>query len=194
MKRTNSGFTLVEAMVVIAVLTILLAVGVPSYQQFRDDTELSSAAFALYTDIQLARTEAVKRGSDNLHIFFFNDTSGWCYRITDKTRSDCSSCAATASQCDIGADGILRGNDQSHYPRTTLATKFDSTTDQFINITNRRAGLTLGTISSSANPTDGVISFSVNGKTVNVNPSPIGSVLVCTKVGSSLTGIESCSS
>ena len=38
MKRTAEGFTLVEAMVVIAVLTILLAVGVPSYQQFRDDT------------------------------------------------------------------------------------------------------------------------------------------------------------
>ena len=118
MKRTNSGFTLVEAMVVIAALTILLAVGVPSYQQFRDDTQLSSAAFALYTDIQLARTEAVKRGSDNLHIFFFNDATGWCYRITDKTRSDCSSCSASASQCDIGADGILRGADQSHYPRT----------------------------------------------------------------------------
>ena len=193
MKRTNSGFTLVEAMVVIAVLTILLAVGVPSYQQFRDDTQLSSAAFALYTDIQLARTEAVKRGSDNLHIFFFNDTNGWCYRITDQTRSNCSSCSASASQCDIGADGILRGADQSHYPRTALTTTFTGASEQFINITNRRAGLTLGAISSSASSTDGVISFSVNGKVVNVNPSPIGSVLVCTKAGSSLTGIESCS-
>ena len=114
MKRTNSGFTLVEAMVVIAVLTILLAVGVPSYQQFRDDTQLSSAAFALYTDIQLARTEAVKRGVDNIHIYFFTEPSGWCYRITDN--SSCNSCTSTAAECGIGSDGILRGNDQSHYP------------------------------------------------------------------------------
>lgn len=191
MKRTNSGFTLVEAMVVIAVLTILLAVGVPSYQQFRDDTQLSSAAFALYTDIQLARTEAVKRGVDNIHIHFFTEPSGWCYRITDN--SSCSSCSSTAAQCDIGLDGILRGNDQSHYPRTSLTTTFNGTSEQYINVTNRRAGLALGAISSSASSTDGVISFSVNGKVVNVNPSPIGSVLVCTKAGSSITGIESCS-
>ena len=190
MKRTNSGFTLVEAMVVIAVLTILLAVGVPSYQQFRDDTEVSSAAYALYTDIQLARTEAVKRGVDDIHIYFFTEPDGWCYRITDKDRSSCDSCAATADQCDIGSDGVLRGNDQSHYPRTTLTTRFNDTSSQFIDITNRRAGLTLG--ANTATSTEGLISFATNGKVVNVYPSPIGSVLVCTGSGS-LTGIESCS-
>ena len=191
MKRANSGFTLVEAMVVIAVLTILLAVGVPSYQQFRDDTEVSSAAYALYTDIQLARTEAVKRGVDDIHIYFFTEPNGWCYRITDKDRSSCDSCAATADQCDIGSDGVLRGNDQSHYPRTTLTTRFNDTSSQFIDITNRRAGLTLG--ANTATSTEGLISFAINGKVVNVNPSPIGSVLVCTGSGSSLAGIESCS-
>ena len=40
--------------------------------------------------------------------------------------------------------------------------------------------------------TEGLISFATNGKVVNVYPSPIGSVLVCTGSGS-LTGIESCS-
>ena len=190
MKRTTEGFTLVEAMVVIAVLTILLAVGVPSYQQFRDDTEVSSAAYALYTDIQLARTEAVKRGVDDIYIYFCTEPDGWCYRMTDKDRSSCDSCAATADQCDIGSDGVLRGNDQSHYPRTTLTTRFNDTSSQFIDITNRRAGLTLG--ANTATSTEGLISFATNGKVVNVYPSPIGSVLVCTGSGS-LTGIESCS-
>ena len=68
---------------------------VPSYRSLRENNALSGAARALYTDIQLARSEAVKRNSDAIDVKFFSG-SNWCYRITDN--AGCTSCTAT---CDI---------------------------------------------------------------------------------------------
>ncbi|MGL4204765.1 MAG: GspH/FimT family pseudopilin [Aeromonadaceae bacterium] len=179
MKHINKGFTLIEAMLVMAVLTILLAVGVPNYQQFRRDHELIGAAYALYGDIQLARTEATKTNSSDIHIYIFNDSgSNWCYRITDRDTDTCDACNAT---CDINGDGLTRGNDQSNFASTTMVTTSGSVST--INIENRRTGL---------DPDGDHITFDLAGRQIQVELSPIGSTRVCTPSGTSLSGIESC--
>lgn len=182
MKQITMGFTLIELMLVMAVLVILLAVGVPNYQQFRNDNELSGAAFTLYSDIQLAKTEAVKRNNNNIRLYFF-DTAGteWCYRITDRSVSECNSCSAV---CDIGGDGITRGNDQQNYPHTALTTSFNSGNN--IQVSSRRSGLQL------SDPADH-INLALAGKEVTVGLSRMGAVHICSASGSSLPGVEPCS-
>ena len=67
-----SGFTLIELIITILVMTILLGIGVPSYLQFKEDNILLGAAQSLYSDIQLARSEAVKRDTNEVAVRFFD--------------------------------------------------------------------------------------------------------------------------
>ncbi len=55
------GFTLVELMVAIAIAAIVIAFAVPSFEQIRNGTRLSSGANDLLTALQLARSEAIRR-------------------------------------------------------------------------------------------------------------------------------------
>ena len=173
------GFTLIEAMLVMAVLTILLAVGVPNYQQFRKDHELIGAAYAVYGDIQLARTEATKTNSNDIRIYVFSGSgTDWCYRITDRDSSTCDACNAT---CDIGGDGLTRGNDYTNFASTSMVTTSGSIST--INIENRRTGL---------NPDGDHITFTLDDRQIEIALSPIGTARICTPSGTSLPGIESC--
>ncbi|RQO72874.1 hypothetical protein DBR44_10525 [Aquitalea sp. FJL05] len=57
------GFTLVELMVVIAVVAISLAIAVPNFAQFVDTNRFQSLSSALIADMANARAEAIRRGS-----------------------------------------------------------------------------------------------------------------------------------
>jgi type IV fimbrial biogenesis protein FimT len=59
----NSGFTLVELMIVVAIVGILAAIGAPSFQDMLNQTRASSLANELASSLNLARSEAIKRGA-----------------------------------------------------------------------------------------------------------------------------------
>jgi type IV fimbrial biogenesis protein FimT len=61
MKAKQAGFTLIELMFTIVVLAVLLGIGVPNFRDFVRNSRLTSAANDLLTDVNLARSEAVKR-------------------------------------------------------------------------------------------------------------------------------------
>ena len=58
----QSGFTLIEMMVVLAIAVILTTSAVPSFQTFIQNNRLSTASHQFITSLNLARSEAVKRG------------------------------------------------------------------------------------------------------------------------------------
>ena len=62
-RRPASGFTLIELMVTLAVLGILAAVGVPAMQALINANRLAGATGELTSALQLARSEAVRRGA-----------------------------------------------------------------------------------------------------------------------------------
>lgn len=55
----NNGFTLIELMVVIALLAIAVSVAVPSFQTMILNNRLTTSTNALLSGLQLARSEAV---------------------------------------------------------------------------------------------------------------------------------------
>jgi type IV fimbrial biogenesis protein FimT len=57
-----SGFTLVELMITLAIAGILVGVGIPSFNSTISSSRLTSYANELVTALNLARSEAVKRG------------------------------------------------------------------------------------------------------------------------------------
>ncbi|MDE2613641.1 MAG: GspH/FimT family protein [Burkholderiales bacterium] len=60
---TQRGFTLVEMMVVVALLAILLAAAAPGMREFSAANRLATTKSAFTGALALARTEAAKRGS-----------------------------------------------------------------------------------------------------------------------------------
>lgn len=58
----SSGFTLVELMITLAIAGILVAVGIPSFNSAISDSRLTSYANELVAALNLARSEAIKRG------------------------------------------------------------------------------------------------------------------------------------
>jgi type IV fimbrial biogenesis protein FimT len=57
-----SGFTIVELMTVVLIVSILLAIGVPSFRYVTTSNRLSSEINGLLGDMQFARAEAIKEG------------------------------------------------------------------------------------------------------------------------------------
>lgn len=64
MKRfhTTAGFTLVELMLVIAVLAVIVSIGAPSFSTLIKNYRLSSATNDVVGALHFARAEAVRRG------------------------------------------------------------------------------------------------------------------------------------
>lgn len=59
----QSGVTLLELMVVLAVSSILLGIGLPSFASLVHASRLSSATNEMVSSLHLARSEAIKRSS-----------------------------------------------------------------------------------------------------------------------------------
>lgn len=62
--RAQRGFTLIEAMVVIAVMAVLAGTSVSSFVWLNQSTQVRGASFDLIADLDFARSEAVKRNAD----------------------------------------------------------------------------------------------------------------------------------
>lgn len=60
--RRSSGFTLVELMVVLAILAIVVSIGVPSFNTLIKNNRLSAASNDVVGALHFARSEAVRRG------------------------------------------------------------------------------------------------------------------------------------
>jgi len=61
MKR-QTGFSITELMVVMAIVAILLGIGVPSYRYITNSYRMSAEVNGLLGDLQYARAEAIKEG------------------------------------------------------------------------------------------------------------------------------------
>ncbi|MDO9423975.1 MAG: GspH/FimT family pseudopilin [Methylobacter sp.] len=152
--KKNRGVTLTEVMVVVAIIGILAAIAVPSYQDMIERNRLKQAAESLKSDLQFTRTEAIK-GSSNVTL----DFTGVCYGISPGGACDCG----TAGSCTIKTvdtsqfTGItLAGND------VTFSFRRGTTTDP-------------GTISSTLSSTN---------YAVTVETTLVGRVRICPSIGS----------
>ena len=61
--RTARGFTIIELMITLVVAGILLAIAAPSFTNIIQNSQLTTDINQLSADLNLARSEAIKRGS-----------------------------------------------------------------------------------------------------------------------------------
>jgi type IV fimbrial biogenesis protein FimT len=60
--RRQTGFSITELMVVVAIVAILLGIGIPSYRYVTNSYRMSAEVNGLLGDLQYARAEAIREG------------------------------------------------------------------------------------------------------------------------------------
>jgi len=114
----NNGFTLIEMMIAVAIIAILMAIAVPSFQDFIRNNRISSEYNQMIATLQAARGEAIKRGTT----------------ITVCASTDGASCAGTSwetgsiafadidedASVDAGVDDVFNVRAASTSPRITI--------------------------------------------------------------------------
>lgn len=61
--RRLGGFTLPELLIVVVVLAVLLAVGIPAFGEFTRNQRIKTASFDLFSTLVHARSEAITRNA-----------------------------------------------------------------------------------------------------------------------------------
>ena len=86
--RAFKGFTLIELLITISIVAILLGVGLPSFVNFIDNNRVTAQANDLTFSFQMARSEAIKRGTEVrlLSIGGSDWNAGW--RVVADTNND----------------------------------------------------------------------------------------------------------
>ena len=63
-RKRESGFTLIELLVAIVILAVLAGIAIPGFSHWLPGYRLKSAARDVYSNLQLAKLEAIKRNQD----------------------------------------------------------------------------------------------------------------------------------
>ncbi len=158
------GVTLAETLVVLAISGILLGFAVPSYRDMIERNRLRQAAESFKSDLQFARSEALKMSQNIVVSRQAGNAGNWCYglaiRTASKTSCNCSETDPSANNfCDV---------------KRITGDNFEQTTLEASIINNNTFNFRRGTTNA------GGATFSTAHYAVRIVFSDVGRVRLCT--------------
>lgn len=169
--KNMQGFTLLELLITLTVAAIILKMAIPSYFNFMDKQKLKAAAESIYSDIQYARSEALKQNQDMVVSF---ETTQWCYGINEVGGCDCT----TGDNCQV--NGVEKVTSSINLPDVALS-----------NVTFTSNNLTLDSARGTANSGELTLTSDL-GLQLKVQVNLLGRIKVCYP-GTLVTGYKACS-
>jgi prepilin-type N-terminal cleavage/methylation domain-containing protein len=105
---SKAGFTVVELIVVLAVISILAWLAVPAYGRQVELSRLKAAAELLFAAKRQAKSDAIMQDKTLTVVLAALPGGSWCIGTTEKTDCDCS----TGNLCHVkGVSRVLQGDD-----------------------------------------------------------------------------------
>lgn len=165
---TFTGVSLIEFTAVLAVIAILVALAMPTIMTMITQHRLKAATETLYSYIQLAKLETIKRNK-SVRINFKSTNGGatWCYGLKEIYDCDCTA----AGSCEI--NHIQQSVSSSDFPDVTIETHISSPGDHFTFESTR--GIMDGTF--------GHIRLMAGGKQSRIIVSRLGRIRYCSPAG-----------
>jgi len=170
--KPNQGFTLVELLVVIALIGIALMIATPSFSDFFAKQKLRGLGGELLFFTKLAKAEAAKKSSKTYIVFNKASNTSWCIGLSEDDDScDCT----TVDSCMV--DGIERVISSTDYANVS----FD---------TNTFAGGKFSISPYKGRSIGGTATFSITAdgvtKDLSLKRSSMGRDKICSPSGNSL--------
>jgi prepilin-type N-terminal cleavage/methylation domain-containing protein len=182
--RRSRGFTLVELMITLIVLAVLVALAMPSMTETLDRRRLIGAAEAIYSQLQFARSEAIKGGRDM--VVSYTAGTAWCSGMREAgTTCDCTETdPAVSDACAILGDGstrVLKVEKASSFSGISIGTSAAS-----IEFNNVR-----GTVDGGSGTV--TLTSAANSRELRVVVSALGRIRMCSPTGTTnVAGYPAC--
>jgi type IV fimbrial biogenesis protein FimT len=192
MSNAVKGFTLVELMITLVVLGLIATMAVPSMTSFFDKRRVIEAAEDLYANVQIARTEAIKR-SDSVYMRFNSAGSNWQYGLSqndlcDLTKTDPT--VANANACVLvvdDGDGVIDDGTATIDAADTVLNRF--TSGDYNEVSMTLTSMPNGNNQIEFHPNRGtaenasITLQSASGKQMRVIVGLLGQVRLCSPAG-----------
>jgi len=173
----QQGFTLIEMMIVIAIIAIVLSLAVPSFNEFFEKNRLKRAAEEVYSLVTKARAEGVIRSTD---MSVAVNTGSWC--VGYAATAGCNCTVADSCVVPVAGTDVLQVVDGSDFSGVTIAETFTGVGTTFDSVD--------GTINSIFG---GRVSLSAGDWDLDVIVSRMGRVIICAPASSqSSMGYSAC--
>lgn len=117
--KRATGFTIIEMMMVLAIVAVLAAIGIPSFNTTIKNNRLVAASNEMVGAINFARMEAVRRGS-RVHFGAGNGSVGWVVWV--------DGAGGTINTWDAGEEIRVWSN-----PAASVSINYNGTTFVFFN-------------------------------------------------------------
>lgn len=154
--KSQTGFTLVELMITVAIAAILLGIGIPSFQELLSNGRVSSTTNDFVSSLQITRSEAVKRG----------------HQVTMCKSSDGATCANSGSW----EDGWIVITDEDNNQTLSLGESIIQVHEPVSNGTLTSSNHFISFTADGATAHPGTVSLSLAGKTKNIVLAGVGRI------------------
>lgn len=143
--RRDQGMSLIELMVSIAIISLLVVLGTPTYSTWIANTKIRSAAETIQNGLRLARTEAVQAGAP-ARFEISSAATDWTVCVPAAATPNTCASAQRTIQAHVAADGTTSVRvGGSTTPGVALATDVSSTSASGKGVTFSALGRVVGT-------------------------------------------------